>query len=78
MLRSKTNSVKIGKNKFQPTKYDKDGNLYCAIYRKNCCKLTLLYKFKEETYNIIWVAEGWLTNRHKKLLKLFLKEFDWL
>ena len=29
--KSKTNSIKSGSYKFQPTKYNKDGNLYCKI-----------------------------------------------
>ena len=29
--KSKTNSIKSGSYKFQPTKYDKAGNLYCKI-----------------------------------------------
>lgn len=82
MIKSKTNSVKVGKYRFQPTKYDKDNNLYCAIYRDGAhgekCKLTLLYKFKEETYDIIWVEDGWLNHNHKKLLDFFLKEYDWV
>ena len=80
MMKSKTNSVKAGKYRFQPTKYDKDGNLYCAIYRNGAhgekCKLTLLYKFDEETYEIIWVEDSWLNNKHQKLLEFFLKEYD--
>lgn len=79
---SKTNSVKSGKYTFQPTKYDKEGNLYCAIYRKGAheskCKMTLLYKFAEETYDIIWLEEGWLNHNHKKLLNWFLEQYDWV
>lgn len=82
MTKSKTNSVRSGKYRFQPTKYDENDNLYCAVYRNGAhgekCKLTLLYKFEEETYEIIWVEEGWLNSKHKKLLEFFLKEYDWL
>lgn len=82
MTKSKTNSVKAGKYRFQPIKYDKDNNLYCVIYRNGAhgekCKLTLLYKFEEETYEIIWVEEGWFNHNHKKLLNFFLKEYDWI
>ena len=82
MVKSKTNSVKVGKYKFQPTKYDKYGNLYCTIYRNDSreqkCKLTLLYKFEEGTYEIIWVEDGWLNHNHKKMLNFFLKEYDWI
>lgn len=80
--KSKTNSVKSGKYRFQPTKYDKDNNLYCAIYRNGIyrkkCKLTLLYNFEKENFEIIWVEDGWLTNKHKKLLNFFLKGYDWI
>lgn len=82
MMKSKTNSVKVGKYRFLPTKYDKDDNLYCTIYeytaQEKKCKLTLLYKFTEETYEIIWVEDNWLNNKHNKLLEFFLKEYEWI
>lgn len=80
--KSKTNSVRIGKYKFQPTKYDESGNLYCKLVklsRVEKCKLTLLYKFDTGTYDLIFVSKDWMIKRnHKKLLELFLKEYDWI
>lgn len=83
MLRSKTNSVSLGAYRFQPTKYDEDGNLYCALYRNGAhgekCKVTILYKFNEETYDIIWADQDWISlSKNKKLLKFFLKQYDWV
>lgn len=83
MTKSKINSVKSGKYTFKPTKYDENGNLYCALYRrlnshhKQVCLLVGIYKFDEEKFEIISVAEGWMNNRHEKLLNFFLNEFDW-
>lgn len=81
MMKSKTNSLRVGKYIFRPTKYNDEGNLYCAIYRNGShgekCKLTLLYKFDTETYEIIWIENDWLNHNHKKLLNFFLKEYDW-
>lgn len=82
--KSKTNSVRIGKYKFQPTKYDESGNLYCKIikvhkykqFTNKKCKLTLLYNF-EGSYKIIF-NNGWLTPKHQKLLIYFLKQYDWI
>lgn len=80
--KSKTNSVRIEKYKFQPTKYDKSGNLYCKLVKLNHgerCKLTLLYRFDTETYDLIFVDKDWMIkHNHKKLLELFLKEYDWI
>ena len=82
MMKSKTNSVKVGKYRFLHTKYDNDGNLYWTIYeyteQEKKRKLTLLYKFAEETYEIICVEDNWLNNKHKKLLEFFLKEYEWI
>lgn len=82
MTKSITNSVKSGKYTFQPTKYDDNGNLYCMLYRLNAhnkkvCKVTGLYKFDEDKFELIFVAEGWMTNNHKKLLEFLLNEYDW-
>ena len=79
---SKTNSLTIGKYTFQPTKYDKDGNLYWALYRKNShgkkvCKVTGIYYFDEERTEIIFRDWNWLNKKHKKLLEYFLKQYDW-
>lgn len=77
-----TNSIHRGKYIFKPTKYDCDGNLYCAIYKKGAhkpkCKITLLYKFNEETYDIIWTENNWLNHKHKKLLNWFLEQYNWM
>lgn len=83
MTKSKTNSVKSGKYTFQPIKYDENGNLYCVLYRlnshhKQVCKLTGLYNFDEEKFELIFVADGWMNHNHKKLLNFFLKEYDWV
>ena len=83
MTKSKSNSVKVGKYTFQPTRYDADNNLYCSLYRlnsheKKICKLTGIYKFDEDVFEIIYIEEGWLlTNKHKKLLDFMLNEYDW-
>lgn len=79
---SKTNSLKSGKYRFQPTRYDDNGNLYCALYRRcsnrYVCKLTILYSFEDMSYRIIWVADGWLNHRHGKMLEWFLNEYEWI
>lgn len=81
-IKTKTNGIHRDKYLFQPTKYDENDNLYCAIYRNGAhghkCKMTILYKFDESTYDIIWVEEGWLNHNHKKLLNWFLEQYDWL
>ena len=82
MTKSKSNSVKVGKYTFQPTRYDTDNNLYCSLYRlnsheKSVCKLTGIYKFDEDVFEIIYIEEGWMTNNHKKLLEFLLNEYDW-
>ena len=83
MTKSKSNSVKVGKYTFQPTGYDEDNNLYCSLYRlnshgKQICKLTGIYKFDEEVFEINYIEEGWLlTGKHKKLLDFMLNEYDW-
>jgi len=78
---SNTNSLSIGKYTFQPTKYDEHGNLFWGLYRKGChkpkCKVTGIYKFEEEVTELIYVAENWMNNKHNKLLKYFLKQYDW-
>lgn len=87
--KSKTNSVRRGPYVFQPTKYDKQGNLYCKLsnrheyfdgkkYINDRCKLTGLYHFDTGKFEIIWMSEDFLNHRHKKLLNYFLKEYDWL
>jgi hypothetical protein len=86
MTKSQTNSVKSGPYYFQPTKYDKDGNLYCMIFKRHTykkfnndkCKLTGLYHFDTGKFEIIYVVPGWLNHNHKKILDFFLKEYDWL
>ena len=79
---TKTNGLHRGKYLFQPTRYNENNNLFCALYkntsRRQKCKLTLLYKFEEGTYEIIWVASGWLSHAHKKLLTWFLKQYEWI
>ena len=83
MTKSKINSVKVGKYIFQPTKYDDNGNIYCTLFRTRCnnkfktCKVTGLYNFVKEKFELIFVSEGWMTNNHKKLLKFMLNEYDW-
>ena len=76
--KSKTNSIKSDGYKFQPVKYDKDGNLYCKIEKSNKIKLTGIYNFEKEKFEIIWIENNWLTNKHKKLLNFFLKGYDWV
>jgi hypothetical protein len=46
-------------------------------HNKRICKVTGLYKFDEEKFELIFVAEGWMTNNHKKLLEFLLNEYDW-
>lgn len=86
---SKTNSIKRDKYKFQPTKYDQNNNLYCKltkcviykngnkIYKKEVCKLTGLYNFETEKFEIIFTTKKFFNKNHKKLLRLFLKQYDW-
>lgn len=79
---SKTNSVKSGKYIFQPTKYDEDGNLYCVLYRlnshhKRVCKVTGIYNFDKEKFELIFIDNNWLTKSHKKILEFLLNEYDW-
>ena len=76
--KSKTNSIKSDGHKFQPTKYDKDGNLCCELKKSNEIKLTGIYNFEKEKFEIIWVENNWLTNKHQKLLNFFLKGYDWI
>ena len=86
MTKSKTNSVKVGPYYFQPTKYDKNGNLYCMIFKRHTykrfkndkCKLTGLYNFDTQKFEIIYTAPDWLNHNHKKMLEFFLKEYDWI
>lgn len=85
MTKSKSNSVKVGKYTFQPTRYDADNNLYCSLYyrlnshEKRICKLIGIYKFDEDVFEIIYIEEGWLlTNKHKKLLDFILNKYDWI
>ena len=83
---SKTNSVKFGPYYFQPTKYDKNGNLYCMIFKRHRykkfkndrCKLTGLYHFDTGEFDIIYTTSDWFNHNHKKLLKWFLKQYDWV
>jgi len=83
MTKSKTNSVKVGKYKFQPIEYDENNNLICYIFRqnshgKNICKLTGTYIFDEDRFEINWKEEDWCLNRsHKRLINFFLNEYDW-
>lgn len=82
---SKTNSISRGPYVFQPTKYDKDGNLYCKLskrhkykqYVKDTCKLTGLYNFDTGKFEIIHESEGFMNRGHKKLLNWFLEQYDW-
>ena len=78
MLKSKTNSIKYNGYKFQPTKYDKDGNLCCELKKNNKIKLIGIYNFEKEKFEIIWVENDWLTHKHKKLLNFLLKEYNWI
>lgn len=86
MTKSATNSVKCGPYIFQPTKYDQNDNLLCKIvkrhqYKKHIrdvCKLTGVYNFNNNTFNIIWVSKGFLNHKHNKMLNFFLKEYDWV
>lgn len=82
MMKSKTNSITYSKYIFQPTKYDKNGNLCWALYRKGChepkCKVTGIYNFMTEKVELNFVAENWMSNKHKKLLRFLLNEYDWL
>ncbi len=79
---TKTNGLHRDNYLFQPTKYDKNNNLYCSLYRNGShgqkCKLTMLYKFEEGTYDIIWVEHNWLNRNHRKLLQWFLEQYDWI
>ena len=77
MMKSATNSVKCGPYVFQPTKYDDNGDLYCMIVKRNKCKLTGLYHFDTNEFEIIWTSEGFINHSHKKMLDFFLKEYDW-
>lgn len=85
MMKSSTNSVKCGPYVFQPTKYDDNGDLYCMIVKRHTykkfvndrCKLTGLYHFDTNEFEIIWTSEGFMNHSHKKMLDFFLKEYDW-
>ena len=76
-MKSATNSVKCGPYVFKPTKYDDNGDLYCMIVKGNKCKLTGLYHFDTNKFEIIWTSEGFMNHSHKKMLDFFLKEYDW-
>lgn len=86
MLKSNTNSVKVGPYIFQPTKYDENNNLYCKIVKrhkykkfvKDTCKLTGIYNFAEGKFTIIFCSKDFLNHQHSKLLNMFLKEYDWV
>lgn len=83
---SKTNSISCGPYIFQPTKYDKDGNLYCMIVKRHTykkftndkCKLTGLYNFDTGEFKIIYEAPGFMNRDHNKMLNWFLKQYDWI
>ena len=83
---SKTNSVSCGPYSFQPTRYNDDGDLYCKIVKmdkyKNFvhekCKLTGLYHFDTNKFEIIYAYKDFLNVKHKKMINKFLKEYDWL
>lgn len=78
---SKINSFTRGRYTFQPTKYDKNGNLYWALYRKGChkpkCKVTGICNFNEDKVELIYVAENWMNHSHRKLLDYMLNEYGW-
>ena len=82
---SKTNSVKCGPYVFQPTKYDENGDLYCMIvkrhtYKKfvnNKCKLTGLYHFDTDKFDVIYTTPDFLNHDHTKMLRWFLKQYEW-
>ena len=88
---SKTNSISCGPYVFQPTKYDNNGDLYCMIVKRHTytdkrtkhtfvndkCKLTGLYKFDENKFEIIYTTPEFMNRGHKKLLNWFLKQYDW-
>lgn len=82
---SKTNSCKCGSYIFQPTKYDDNGNLYCMIVKRHKykkfindkCKLTGLYNFDTNKFDIIYSSLDFMNHNHKKMLDWFLKQYDW-
>ena len=80
MLKSKTNSVKYRDYKLQPIGYNKNNDLIFDLYKlkpnKRVCKLTGLYKFNEDKFEIISTAKNWLNKNHKKLLQFLLREYD--
>ncbi len=83
---SKTNSVSCGPYLFQPTRYDENGDLFCKLvkierYKRHVhetCKLTGLYHFDTNEFEIIYAYKDFLNSKHKKMLNNFLKEYDWL
>lgn len=82
---SETNSLKRGPYIFQPTKYDANGDLYCMIVKRHKykkfvndkCKLTGIYHFNTNKFDIIHTTSDWFNHNHKKLLNWFLKQYEW-
>lgn len=63
--------------KFKLTKYDINNNVYCALYRKKKCKITLLYKFESDSYDVLWVELSWVNHHHIDLLNFYLDKHNW-
>jgi hypothetical protein len=82
---SATNSIKCGTYVFQPTKYDQNDNLLCKIVKryqykkhiKDICKLTGVYNFDTDSFNVIYTTPDFLNHDHIKMLRWFLKQYDW-
>lgn len=78
MFRSKSNSVKLVKYKFQPTRFNENNELFCSLTRNGKCKLTGKYNFEFKTFEILYTYPNWFNAKHQRLLKKFLREYDWL
>lgn len=81
------NNVIIGKYIFNPKRFNQEGHLICALYRrkgafykgrcKKKCKLTGVYNFEKKEFIVTYLYENWLTKKHCKLLNFIFKKYDW-
>lgn len=81
------NDVTIGRYTFSPKRFNNEGHLICALHRrrgapykgryKKTCKLTGTYNFEKEEFIVTYISENWLTKKHRKLLNIIFKAYDW-
>ena len=86
MSKNKFEKILVGKFLFVPTKLDKDGNVFCAVYKKSpqyvrCnrkCKVTGLYKPHENVFEVIFSVTRWLEDeQHRELFTVMVAGYEW-